>query len=175
MDQRQIDIAQQEWLIAQCQGYTLHVGCGQKPIRDVRDGVLNIDPNKDREPWVDATLDVHYLDEYIPPACYDRVVSSHVLNSLRVLPEALHQMVRVLKPGGIMAHVIPDWSVAPSRRDTGFEWQYQHQGWNSPAEFADWFDRYYEGAYPGTLEIVELDYFPEFRWSFKFRAKKLGS
>lgn len=161
--QREIDRLQQEWLIGQATGHCLHVGCGEKPIA----GAVNIDPNPSRAAWADLAYDVHEL-----PAewggSFDSVVSSHVLPSLRDLDRAMAEMIRVLKTGGHMAHVIPDWTHAPRRCDPEKEWQFQRQGWHGPEAFRPYIEQFAD-----SLRLEELRHFPKFEFSFRVVAIKL--
>lgn len=170
MQQAMIDKIQQDWLIEQCRGRTLHVGCGPKPIG--RPDVINIDPNPGRLPHPNLTLDVRELDQVFVQCCFDSVVSSHVLPAIDGLEIALLQIHRVLKYGGTMAHVIPDWRVAPQRTYKHHAWDFQHQGWDGPEDFRGWWSEF-ETEHPGLFGVVELASFEEFKWSFKFVAKKV--
>ena len=158
MNQSRIDRIQQSWLIGQARGRCLHVGCGSKPIA----GAVNIDPNPDRARWVDYPYDVHALP--FGDGTFDSILSNHVLPALRDLPVAMHEMIRVLRPGGRMAHVIPAWLYAPRRFSDRHIWDHQHQGWNGPEAFRPFAAQFEE------LEIVTLESFTEFDWSFKFLA-----
>jgi len=160
MRQMQIDIEQQQWIEAHADVPCLHVGCGEKPIP----WAVNIDPNASRKRWRDFDYDV--CDLPFGDACFVSIVSSHVLPAIYDLDRAMAEMIRVLKPGGIMAHVIPDWRYAPQRKDTRHEWDYQHQGWYGPEEFRVYVARFLE------IETLELANFPGFRWSFKWLARK---
>jgi len=156
-----IDQVQQQWLESQAIGECLHVGCGEKPIP----WAVNIDPNESRARWRDHDYDVHDLP--YPDETFDSVVSSHVLPSLQRIHVAMSEMIRVLKIGGMWAHVIPDWRYAPKRKDERFVWQYQHQGWNGPDEFAPFIARYPQ------LEVVELCSFEDFNWAFRVIARRI--
>jgi SAM-dependent methyltransferase len=164
MDKRKqylIDLKQQAWLAAQAVGHCLHVGCGSKPIPEA----VNIDPNPDRAQWADFGYDVHELP--FEDATFDSVVSSHVLNALEDIDQAMREMTRVLKPGGTMAHIVPDWSVTPRREDPRFPWQFQRQGWYS----ADQLQRYM-GRYDYRLRVTLCEAFPGFHWSFRLKLFK---
>jgi ubiquinone/menaquinone biosynthesis C-methylase UbiE len=127
---------------------------------------VNIDPNPDRAPWIDHDWDV--CDLPCGDARYDSVVSSHVLPAVQDLFGAMYEMGRVLKPGGHMAHVIPNWSVAPKRCSRRFPWQYQHQGWYSADQFAEYMEKL------SDVFAVELcEDFPDFNFSFRVRAVRL--
>lgn len=158
MDKREISRIQQEWIMSQCLGRTLHVGCGEKPIF----GAINIDPNPSRAAWRDFDYDVHDLP--LEDGEFDSVVSNHVLPSLQRIDVAMREMARVLKTGGNWSHVIPDWSHAPKRCDPRHQWQYQHQGWHSPDEFRKWMERYKD-----LFQIEVCEHFPGFD-GFSFRV-----
>jgi len=162
MTQGWIDQIQQAWIITQATGRCLHVGCGQKPI----EWAVNIDPNPDRSPWADH--DYNVCDLPFSDDRFDSIVSSHVLPAVQDLYAAMYEMARVLKPGGYMAHVIPNWMHAPARLSPRFPWQYQHQGWYSPQDFEEYMETY------GDIFRVELcESFPDFEFSFRVRAIRL--
>jgi hypothetical protein len=159
--QAQIDIEQQQWIEAHAEVPCLHVGCGEKPIP----WAVNIDPNHSRTRWRDFDYDVCTLP--FGDGCFRSIVSSHVLPAIYDLDRAMVEMIRVLEVGGIMAHVIPDWRYTPKRKDPRFEWDYQRQGWDGPEKFG-----IYVAQFP-ELETLELVSFQDFRWSFKWLARKV--
>lgn len=160
MNQVEIDRIQQEWIehhvIAQC----LHVGCGRRYIP----GAVNIDPNPDRADVCDEAWDVHELP--VADCTFESVVSNHVLQALRDPVLALREMTRVLKPGGVMAHVIPDHRYAPLKRDKRYPFQYMHSEWKGPEEFLPVIEQV------DGLKLSECSSFTEFDWSFKVVAIK---
>lgn len=156
-----IDHLQMSWLLGQVRGRCLHVGCGEKYIA----GVVNIDPNEGRR-RVDERWNVCALP--CEDGSFDSIISCHVLPSLQDFDAAMSEMARVLKPGGVMAHVVPDWRYAPERLCERHPWEYQHQGWYGPDEFARAIEPYLD-----QLHVVELACFLEFDWAFKFRAIRL--
>jgi SAM-dependent methyltransferase len=158
MRQQMIDRIQHLWLCSHIEGATLNVGCGVHPYP----GAINIDPNPDRKPKPDFAIDVCHLPWV--DACFDRIVSCHVLPALRDIDLAMREMIRVLKPGGYMAHVVPDWSVAPKRQDPRYPFDYQHQGWYSAEELRAFFEQYPQ------LRVTTCQPFPQFRWSFRVVA-----
>lgn len=164
MDQATIDREQQVWLVAQCRGRALHVGCGMKVIP----GAVNLDPNPDRRKWAN----VAGFGDRLPFAdgVFDTVVSSHVLPVFGDIVGALREMTRVLRPGGVMAHVVPDLRYAPSRASSHWRFEKQFSGWRGPADF-----KQAVGNGLPELAIVELENFKEFQWSFKFVARKSGN
>lgn len=164
MDQVGIDHAQQVWLVAQCRGRSLQIGSGMKPIP----GAVNLDPNPDRRRWAE----VAGFGDRLPFAdgVFDTVVSSHVLPVFGDIVGALHEMARVLRPGGMMAHVVPDLRYAPSRASSHWRFERQYAGWHGPDDF-----RQSIGNGLPELDIVELENFSEFQWSFKFVARKTGN
>jgi len=157
MDQREIDRIQQQWLLSHVAGHCLHVGCGEKSIA----GAVNIDPNPDR--GADFDYDVQDLP-LVWDETFDSVVSSHVLQAVAEPVLALREMARVLKPGGVIAHVIPDHRYAPVKRDPRFPFQWMHNVWYGPDDFLPVMEQV-----PGML-IAELKSFPEFNWSFRVVA-----
>ena len=166
MDQARIDLLQQNWLEDQAYAHpqALQIGCGMKRI----EGAMNTDPNPDREAWCDEVADAHQLPEAWTET-FGSVVSSHVLNSLKDPHQAFLEMARVLKPGGYCCHVIPDWRYAPDRMSTRYFYDKHYQGWMGPEPFRDEI----MGPLAGVFEIVELENFTEFNWSFKLVARKV--
>ena len=164
MQQREIDRIQQLWVEARVFEYppALQIGCGMKRIPEA----VNVDPNPDRWAWADAAGDAHRLP--FAGGTFNCVVSSHVVPHLRDPLAAFVEMARVLKPGGIVAHVIPDLRYAPRRRETRHPFADQPHGWYGPADFWQLAQRLDDVFY-----FVELENFSEFRWSFKVRAVRL--
>jgi len=165
MDQETIDFLQQDWLEKQAEAHpwALQIGCGMKRI----EGAMNTDPNPDRERWTDRVADAHDL-----PFCdgvFGSVVSSHVINALRDPHVAFMEMARVLRFHGHICHVIPDWRYAPDRLSSHHPFEKMYQGWLGPEEF------YKEIMAPlsGVFEVVKLENFTEFNWSFKLVAFKI--
>jgi SAM-dependent methyltransferase len=163
MDQAEIDRIQARWIENRALGHCLHVGSGEKPIP----WAVNIDPNPDRAAFVDHTYDVHKLPAYWT-ATFDSVVSNHVLQALRDPALALWEMARVLKPGYKMAHIVPDHRFAPLRRDARYPFQYMHNEWRGPEAFRPVIE-----SLSDVLEVVTLESFEEFNWSFKVEAVRL--
>lgn len=162
MEQKQIDTLQQQWLIDHAVGRCLHIGCGMKRIQ----GAINLDPNPDRYQWSDVAavgLRLPFCD-----AVFDSVVSSHVLNFFPDIGAALWEMARVLKPGGRMAHVVPDWRYAPDRMASHWKYEKQAQGWNGPQAFLAAVAPLQELS--NVIQFVCVDSFAEFNWSFKVEA-----
>lgn len=162
MEQREIDRIQQGWIERYVCGDCLHVGCGQKRI----EGAVNIDPNPDRAEWADFPFDVHDLS-FFEDESFDSVVSSHVLQALEDPVRALREMARVMRPGAVMAHVVPDHRYAPRLCDTRYPFQFQHQSWHGPEEFAPVMDEVGD-----VLAVVILENFKAFDWSFKVVAMR---
>ena len=160
MNQARIDRIQQRWIEDHVVGQCLHVGCGQKYIP----GALNIDPNPDRAGWRDEAWDVHDLP--VADGTFDSVVSSHVIEHLVDPVAALREMVRVLRPGGVMAHIIPDHRYAPHRESGRHPFATHHHEWRGPEEFRP----VIEGV--EGLIVLECESFTEFNWSFKVVAAK---
>lgn len=165
MQQREIDRIQQLWVEARVFEYppALQIGCGMKRIPEA----VNVDPNPDRWAWADAAGDAHRLP--FAGGTFNCVVSSHVVPHLRDPLAAFVEMARVLKPGGIVAHVIPDLRYAPRRRETWHPFADQPHGWHGPDDFA----RTVVHHLTGLFKVVELCNFDRFNWSFKFVAIRL--
>ena len=159
MQQAQIDALQQEWLVAHAVGRCLHIGCGMKPVA----GAVNVDPDPHKRAWADVAA----LGTRLPfvDGVFDSVVSSHVLNLFPDIAIALQEMARVLKAGGTMAHVVPDWRYTPNHLTSRYVYQRQYSGWHGPQEF--------EKAV-GTLTGLALTAtdFTEFKWAFKVEGVK---
>jgi SAM-dependent methyltransferase len=160
MQQAQIDTLQQEWPVAHAVGRCLHIGCGTKPIA----GAVNVDPDPGKRAWADVAA----LGLRLPFAdgTFDSVVSSHVLNLFPDIGAAFAEMARVLKVGGTMAHVVPDWRYTPNHLTSHWPYQRQYSGWHGPQEF--------EKAIIGIdgLTIAATD-FTAFNWAFKVEVTKL--
>lgn len=162
MNQSKIDQLQRAWLDERVVGRCLNVGCGENPITTA----VNIDPNPTRSAWRDYDYDVHSLPENWAGQ-FDSVVSNHVLPSLKDPVAALVEMARVMKPGAMMAHVVPDHRYAPRRRDRRFQFQYQHWCWYGPSDFMDVMDEVAD-----VLQLLLLKEFTQFDWSFRVEAVK---
>lgn len=163
MNQREIDIAQQQWLVSKAVGRCLHVGSGMKRIP----WAVNIDPNPER--WhglADVAADARCLP--FQDGVFDSVVSSHVLPIFGDIKKALREMARVMCVGGRMAHVVPDLCYAPSRASSHHQFEKQFNGWHGPKEFQ--IDIL---GLEDVLLVTQLENFKEFCWSFKFEAVKL--
>jgi ubiquinone/menaquinone biosynthesis C-methylase UbiE len=163
MNQAGIDAIQQAWIVGHATGRCLHVGCGAKRI----EGAVNLDPNPDRAEFADVTHDVHELPAEWT-AVFDSVVSNHVLQSLRDPVQAMREMARVLKPGGTMAHVVPDHRFAPLRLDKRHPYNYCYNEWRGPETFRPMLERV-----RNVLYVVTLEKFEEFDWSFKVEVVRL--
>jgi len=162
MNQREIDEAQQAYIVNKAVGTCLHIGCGMKRI----EGAVNLDPNPERWRWADVAA----VGDRLPFAdgVFDSVVSSHVLNLFPDIEKALHEMTRVLKVGGRMAHVVPDWRHAPDRLSSNHRFERQANGWYGPTDF-----RLELTGLLDVLLVATLENFVEFEWSFKFEGVKL--
>lgn len=163
MNQRQIDVAQQEWLEDQAVGRCLHVGCGMKPIS----GAVNLDGNPER--W--EYSNVAALAEALPFAdgAFDTVVSSHVVSSFRDPARNWREMARVMVQGGKMAHVVPDSRFTPQRTSHHHIWNYQpFHWWPGDPGLLGLIERVRD-----VFRVAELEKFAGFDWSFKFVCIKL--
>jgi len=153
---------QQRWVEDRAVGRALHIGSGPKPIA----GAVNLDPNPDRWRWIDVSGDA--LRFPFPNGTFDSIVSSHVLPALDDLPRALREMARVLRPGGIMAHVVPDRRYAPKRTDKRFPWDRQRYEFYGPDDLRPFLE-----VLTDVFQIVTLENFRAFNWSFKLEAVRL--
>lgn len=52
-------------------------------------------------------MDLHDMSRIFPPAAFDLIFSSNVLEHVPRIASGLAQMERVLQPGGLMIHVLP--------------------------------------------------------------------
>lgn len=84
----------------------LNLGCGQSPIM----GAVNLDHRP--APGVDVCAGADRLP--FPSNCFTAVLASHVLEHMRNLPQAIEEIYRMLKPGGLLAAWVPYgfWSLA---------------------------------------------------------------
>lgn len=165
--QRDIDHAQRAWLAEQVAGITvkargvLNVGSGRRRI-----GGVNLDANPERWQWTDVGGDAHRLP--FADGSFDCVVSSHVIEHLHDPAAALRDMVRVLRYGGFMFHVIPDARFTPAQpRGDRFPFAVHRHTWHGPGEFWPVLKEV-----PG-LWVMELDSFHTFDWSFRIAGQKL--
>jgi predicted SAM-dependent methyltransferase len=163
--QSEIDCLQQAWIvdIANWNTPCLHIGCGEKYIA----GAVNIDhATHDSRIMPDRILDAHHLDTVFGPGSFSSAVSSHVIPSLGNPVVVFKQIAYVLRPGGIMAHVVPDLRYAPARKDKRRH-DYQPWGWYGPDDFAPVLAQVAD-----LFDVVELAEFPDFHWSFKVVARR---
>ncbi len=77
-------------------GRVIDIGCGPDPI------------TPDAEPFDLAHGDAQFVADLRPNAVYDAVCSSHCLEHMRDVPQALIQWWRLVKPGGYLILVVPD-------------------------------------------------------------------
>lgn len=163
MNQREIDVRQQQYIIDKSWGRTLQIGCGMKPIP----GAVNVDPNPER--WQYAQVCANGAALPFANCSFDTLVSSHVLPLFGDINAALIEMARVLVVGGRMVHVIPDLRYAPDRKSSHHRFERQYSGWWGPEDFArDIMD------IEGKIFITStMENFHGFNWSFKFEAVKL--
>lgn len=94
-------------------GNGIDIGCGSD--------CLKVDSGSVR-PWDIADGDAQHMPG-VPDAHYDFVYSSHCLEHMRSVEETLANWVRILKPGGWLYLVVPDYClyekmVWPSRFNT---------------------------------------------------------
>ena len=162
MIQRQIDILQQQWLVAHAVGRCLHVGSGTKPIR----GAINIDPDPNRYAWANVAAEGLRLP--FEDGVFDSMVSSHVLPLFPDINAVMREFARVLASGGIMAHVVPDLRYAPDRFTSRHKFERQAQGWHGPAQFKASLH-----GLDNVLHFFCIENFREFNWSFKVEAVRL--
>ncbi len=80
-------------------GSILDIGCGDDPLRP---------PNGTVRGWDKSDGDAMNLAG-VPDNHFDAVFSSHCLEHLVDVPTALKNWVRVLKPGGYLYVVVPDY------------------------------------------------------------------
>lgn len=140
-------INESEWLTG---GQRLHLGCG----KDIREGWINLDRSLGADVVCDVTKERLPFDD----SSMDRVYSQDFLEHLP--PEArvpvMNEIWRVLKPGGMMEHFIPN---AGSRNDYGSPSHLSH--WN--LQLFEHFDidsyrwekdRQYEGFIGGFKKVL---------------------
>lgn len=87
-------------------GEILDIGCGKDPVKS---------PFGQTEEWDLQSGDGKILST-IPPGVLDCVYSSHSLEHLNNVEEAIFNWHRVLKPGGYMYIVVPDFEIYEKKR-----------------------------------------------------------
>jgi SAM-dependent methyltransferase len=80
-------------------GNGIDIGCGPDPLK-VDKGTVR--------PWDLPDGDAQLMAG-VPDASFDFVYSSHCLEHMRDVPESLKNWLRILKPGGILYVVVPDY------------------------------------------------------------------
>jgi len=80
-------------------GSGIDIGAGNDPLRVVEGLVRG---------WDVAEGDAQVMPG-VPDGVYDFVYSSHCLEHMRDVPEALRNWVRIIKPGGHLYVVVPDY------------------------------------------------------------------
>ena len=90
-------------------GNGIDIGAGNDPLR-VEVGSVRT--------WDKSDGDAELLGG-IEDESYDFVYSSHCLEHLRNVPNALHHWARICKPGGVVYIVVPEWTL------------YEHRQWPS--------------------------------------------
>lgn len=85
------------------QGHGIDIGCGPDPLW----------PTVVRWDWEQG--DAQYLG-VLEDETFDYVYSSHCLEHMVHVTQALLNWVRVLKPGGYLYVVVPDWALYEKRR-----------------------------------------------------------
>lgn len=93
-----------EGYIQLLRGRGLDIGCGDDPIRPLNE------PGNSVHGWDKAQGDAQYLNG-VKDATYDWVYSSHCLEHMVNVVEALGNWLRVLKPGGYLQVVVPDYTL----------------------------------------------------------------
>jgi SAM-dependent methyltransferase len=92
-------------------GRLLDFGCGSKPYRSLFqvDEYIGLDFENPGHPHVNEQIDVFYDGTHIPfaDASFDSVFSSEVFEHVFNLPDALRELNRVLKPGGLLLATCP--------------------------------------------------------------------
>jgi ubiquinone/menaquinone biosynthesis C-methylase UbiE len=82
-------------------GKGIDIGCGDDCLR-VEEGTVR--------PWDVADGDAQLMAG-IPDGEFDFVYSSHCLEHMRDVPETLKNWIRILKPGGFLYFVVPDYVI----------------------------------------------------------------
>lgn len=80
-------------------GDGIDIGCGDDPLI-VPDGTVR--------QWDRADGDAQYMAG-VPDASFDFVYSSHCLEHMVDVPATIHHWLRILKPGGYLYVVVPDY------------------------------------------------------------------
>jgi len=88
-------------------GWGVNIGCGPRPFP----GAINVDLNPDA--LADVFADAANLPFYSNR--FDFLVSSHCLEHVQQAPLiVLREWLRVLKPGGVLAFIVPNGQDGPS-------------------------------------------------------------
>jgi len=93
-------------------GNILDFGCGSKPFADLfknANHYIGVDILVSGHDHVDSKVDVFYDGSHLPfaDASFDHIVSFEVLEHVFNLEEVLAELMRVLKPGGMLLFSIP--------------------------------------------------------------------
>lgn len=100
-------------------GHGIDIGCGDDLLQ-IKDGTV--------DPWDLAQGDAMLL-EGVPDEKYDFVYSSHALEHMVSVSTALENWARVLKPGGCLYIVVPDYALFegaewPSKYNPDHKWSF---------------------------------------------------
>jgi SAM-dependent methyltransferase len=108
-------------------------------------------------------------------ASFDRAIAIHVLEHLRALPDALAEVARLLKPGGVLSVVIPceggllyslgrrltSQRAFERRYGTSYKWHIESDHVNSASEVVDELRRRFDVTdqtyFPSRLPIIDLN------------------
>lgn len=80
----------------------IDIGCGDNPISF---------PQMDVTPFEMVDGDARYLDRYFPENTFDVINASQVIEDFDSIPEALGNIVKCLKPGGVLVITVPDFTL----------------------------------------------------------------
>ena len=80
-------------------GYTLDIGCGDRMYKELFPNSICVDIDRSRHP--DIVADVHHMDVF-ESGTFDCILCTEVLEHCYAPWKAADEMLRVLKPGGIL-------------------------------------------------------------------------
>lgn len=84
----------------------VNLGCGN----DYRHDWINIDGDKQIEAEMHCELDTENPEIYLPDESVDLIYASHVLEHIWYLPQLKTELLRMLKPGGYIVVIVPEYT-----------------------------------------------------------------
>lgn len=102
------------------------------------------------------------------PNSLDIIVSQHNLEHISEPIKAIHHYLDLLKPGGGLGLVMPDWQYAMDARFDSSPWGHK---WNTEPQLLC---RLYHRHFASRAELVALQSYKQFKLSFDFVLRKHG-